>query len=161
MGQPITDPTSGSSFDFDFDFVFDFDPDPELNNFTIVGTKNIMWTVVPGDAGDVCDTLPDKEVIEGVTKVLRQFTGNQTLSSPDRMYRQTWSSDPNFQGTYVYPSPTTKFEDFGSLSAPIPSSGTPRVLIAGEHTAGKYTSTLHGARQSGLQQAQKIIDQFK
>ena len=117
-----------------------------------------MWTVVPGDAGDVCDTLPDTEVIEGVTKVLRQFTGNQTLPPPDRMYRQTWSSDTNFLGTYVYPSPTTTFEDFSSLSAPLPSSGTPRVLIAGEHTAGKYSSTLHGARQSGLEQAQKILD---
>ena len=28
VGQPITDPTSGSSFDFDFDP----DPDPELDN---------------------------------------------------------------------------------------------------------------------------------
>ena len=30
VGQPIKDPTSGSSFDFDFDF--DFDPDSELDN---------------------------------------------------------------------------------------------------------------------------------
>ena len=122
------------------------------------GTKDILWTVVPGDAGDVCDTLPDKEVIEGVTKVLRMFTGNQTIPPPDKMYRQTWSSDPNFLGTYVYPSATTRIEDLTSLSSPLPSSNTPRILIAGEHTAGLYASTLHGARQSGLQQAQKIID---
>ena len=117
------------------------------------GTKDVLWTVVPGDAGDVCDTLPDKEVIEGVTKVLRMFTGNQTIPPPDKM-----SSDPNFLGTYVYPSSSMTIEDLSSLSAPIPSPVSPRVLIAGEHTAGLYTSTLHGARQSGLQQAQKIID---
>ena len=122
------------------------------------GTKNIMWTVVPGDAGDVCDTLPDKEVMEGVTKTLRMFTGNQTIPPPDRMYRQTWSSDPNFLGTYVFPSSTTKIEHLSALAAPLPSSDNPRILIAGEHTAGLYSSTLHGARQSGLQQAQKIID---
>ena len=122
------------------------------------GTKNIMWTVVPGDAGDVCDTLPDKEVMEGVTKTLRMFTGNQTIPPPDRMYRQTWSSDPNFLGTYVFPSSTSKIEHLSDLAAPLPSSDNPRILIAGEHTAGLYSSTLHGARQSGLEQAQKIID---
>ena len=43
MDQPITTPTSGSSFDFDFDFDVDPDPDPELDNFTTI--EVVFWDI--------------------------------------------------------------------------------------------------------------------
>ena len=33
-----------------------------------------------------------------------------------------------------------------------------RILIAGEHTVRLYASKLHGVRQNGLLQAQKVVD---
>ena len=48
-----------------------------------------MWTVLPGDAGDVCDTLTDEEVIDGVTRVLRMFTENKTIPPPENVQTNT------------------------------------------------------------------------
>ena len=69
VGQPITTPTSGSSFDFwllTFDFDFDFDPDPdpdpELDKNTwwkflwSIPKDELITFIPPVQVGQVLDT---------------------------------------------------------------------------------------------------------
>ena len=46
-----------------------------------------------------------------------------------------------------------------ALSAPLPGPDkAPRLLLAGEHCSPAYWSFLHGARQTGLDQAQRLLE---
>ena len=112
---------------------------------------------VVGDGARVADSLPDSKIISVATELLRNFTGNDDIPPPDKVHRQTWSSDPNFKGTYSYPGLSSKKEDFYTLLSAVPSENNPRLLMAGEYTHPQYASVLQGARSTGLDQAQKII----
>ena len=60
VGQPITDPTSGSSLDFDFDP----DPDPELDNKIFdVGTLQCSNGAMTKASSKICLLTPTKVLI--------------------------------------------------------------------------------------------------
>ena len=112
-----------------------------------------------GDGCRVADTLPDTEVGQTATKLLRQFTGDKSIPPPNRVIRNSWSADPNFRGSYSYPGFDTVEEDFANLLTPLPTSGRPKLFFAGEHTYLPASGYMHGARSAGLEQAQKILNE--
>merc|ERR1712227_733879 len=125
----------------------------ERNN----GADNLLWMGISGDGCRVADTLPDTEVGQTATNLLRQFTGDQSIPPPNRVIRNPWSADPNFRGAYSYPSFNTEVEDFANLVTPLTTAGRPKVFFAGEHTSLDGLSTMQGGRASGLEQAQQIL----
>jgi len=127
----------------------------------IIGIRNALTTFVVGDFAEVVEKLTDDEIIEGVAQVLRKFTKDMLIPTPTEVKRHNWLSDPFTLGTWVYPTPKTNYTDYAALQIPLPSEETPRVLLAGEHTHGKYSSTMHGARNTGVDQANKIIQYMK
>jgi len=87
--------------------------------------------------------------------VLRQFTGDPALPSPDKIIRHCWNNgnsmkqvnccvskekqvklfkDPFCLGSGSYPSLATSWDDFEQFLEPLPSFQTPKLLFAGEHT---------------------------
>ena len=122
------------------------------------GADNLLWVGISGDGCRVADTLLDTEVSQTATKLLRQFTGDKSIPPPDRVIRNTWSADPNYRGSYSYPGFNTVEEDYKNLLEPLSSTGRPKVFFAGEHTYLIGSGYMHGARSSGLEQAQKILN---
>ena len=112
---------------------------------------------ISGDGARVADKLPDIEVMETAADILRQFTGNDSIPSPDRILRHAWFSDPNFRGTYSYPGFDTVEDDYEQLMTPTPSTGRPKVFLAGEYTHSVWAGTMQGARSTAIEQARKII----
>lgn len=51
--------------------------------------------------------------------------------------------------------------DFDKLSTPLPNAEDPRLMFAGEATSSAYWSTLHGARMSGLREAERVWEKMK
>ena len=51
--------------------------------------------------------------------------------------------------------------DFDKMSTPLPSAEDPRLLFAGEATSAAYLSTLHGARLSGLREAERVWERME
>ena len=51
--------------------------------------------------------------------------------------------------------------DWARLLAPLPRPQLPRLLLAGEHTSRHSFKTIHGARDTGLAQAQAIVDTYQ
>ena len=47
---------------------------------------------------------------------------------------------------------------FKKMGDPVPTNRNPRVLFAGEATSKKLWSFLHGARQTGMNEAFRIIN---
>ena len=52
-------------------------------------------------------------------------------------------------------------DDWARLLAPLPRPRLPRLLLAGEHTSTHSFKTIHGARDTGLAQAQAIVDTYQ
>jgi spermine oxidase len=101
-------------------------------------------------------------------------------SLPVEAHRSRWQSDPLFRGSYSYVSTAAgcsgaDFDTLGEplrppgpgpcggngeaclLSAPPLLQGDEVLLFAGEHTHREFYSTAHGAFESGLREAKRII----
>jgi len=115
----------------------------------------VMW--VSGEAAVIVDSIDDEQVLKGATRILRRFTGDPGISVPDKILRHPWLADPLALGTWSYPSVNTKHQDYYELMRAMPSPENPRLLLAGEHVHPQYWSFMHGARLSGIEQADKII----
>lgn len=126
----------------------------------VSGVRNALAMWVVGDFAEMTEKLSDQQILSAAAELLRKFTGNPSISTPTRVKRHNWISDPLTLGAWSYPTPRTNYNDFSALQVPLPSKRNPRVLLAGEYTHPKYFSTMHGARSSGMEQALKII-QFK
>eukprot|EP00095_Tigriopus_kingsejongensis_P004146 maker-scaffold703_size109190-snap-gene-0.19 protein:Tk04146 transcript:maker-scaffold703_size109190-snap-gene-0.19-mRNA-1 annotation:"peroxisomal n1-acetyl-spermine spermidine oxidase" len=118
----------------------------------------VCW--ISGSGARIADQMRDQEVLERVIWVLRKFTGDPGIPSPQRLFRATWSTLPEFMGTNAFSQRSTEKIDFHTLSQPLPDEVTPRLLFAGEATHSRYWGTLHGARLSGLREAKRILDRI-
>ena len=65
----------------------------------------------------------------------------------------------NMQCGISYPSVVSgqTSDDWATLLAPVPRDTLPRLLLAGEHTSRTHGRVVHGARDTGVSQAQAIV----
>jgi len=125
--------------------------------YEVEGQPKMLVAWVGGLAAETVDSLADDQIIDCIGHLVRKFTGDVTLTRPDRIYRHPWSTDEFALGTYSFPSVRTTPRDYESLSTPLPSVDMPRLLLAGEHTHNYFWSFLHGAHASGIKQADAIL----
>jgi len=126
--------------------------------YEVEGVRNMLLMWVLGEAAITVDHLPDHAVLEGATLLLHRFTGDPSLAAPHRLVRHSWMADRYTRGAWSFPSLYAKTADYVELLRPLPAPDKPRLLLAGEHTHPKYWSFMHGARMSGHEQADKIIE---
>lgn len=107
----------------------------------VEGSKHVLCAFICGPESIVMEHASDEEVAEGVTRVLRQFTGDASLPYPCTILRSKWASDPYFCGSYSFMDLTSNVGHQCDLSCPVPGSCDPVppiLLFAGEATcAGK------------------------
>lgn len=128
------------------------------------GSKQILCAYVSGPEANFMEKLSDEEVAEGITRILRQFTGDASLPFPTTVLRSKWASDPYFCGTCSYMSLDANVGHQCDLSCPLPGPCEPVppiLLFAGEATCAGHYSTVHGARLSGIREAERIIQLTK
>jgi len=115
----------------------------------------LFWVV--GPAAKVVDSLSDEEVAQGATTLLQKVHRNKNITNASRVTRHPWTNDPFTLGAYSYPRYGAKEGVQAILASPLPSKDCPRLLLAGEHASPEFWSFLHGAYDSGIAQARKII----
>jgi len=126
----------------------------------VEGSKHVMCAYVSGPEALDMEKASDEEVAEGITRVLRQFTGDASLPFPCSVLRSKWSTDPYFCGSYSYLGMQSSVGHQCDLSCPLPGPcepSPPILLFAGEATCAGHYSTVHGARLSGIREAERII----
>ncbi|CAH1109020.1 unnamed protein product [Psylliodes chrysocephalus] len=124
------------------------------------GSKHVLCAFISGPEAVVMEQASDEEVAFGITKVLRQFTGDPSLPYPSTVLRSKWASDPYFCGAFSYLTLDSAIDDQNELSSPVPDTSDPVppiLLFAGEATCVGHHSTVHGARLSGIREAERII----
>lgn len=130
----------------------------------VEGSKHVLCAYISGPEAQHMEKLSDEEVAEGITRVLRQFTGDASLPYPNSILRSKWSTDPYFCGAYSYLGMNSNVGHQCDLSCPLPGPCEPVppiLLFAGEATCAGSYSTVHGARLSGIREAERIIQLTK
>lgn len=130
----------------------------------VEGSKHVLCAYVSGPEAAQMETASDEEVADGITRVLRQFTGDSTLPYPTTVLRSKWITDPYFCGSYSYMALNSNVGHQCDLSSPLPGPCEPCdpiLLFAGEATCVGHYSTVHGARLSGIREAERIIQLTK
>ncbi len=111
------------------------------------------------------EKLGDKEVMDGCVFLFRKFLGNSMpWTAPVKMVRSNWFTNKHFRGSYSFRSVTTDLvkASASDLASPLlDSTGRPSLLFAGEATHDHYYSTVHGAVESGLREAERILDFYR
>ena len=95
----------------------------------------------------------NEALIAGALRHLAMMLGQDEVPLPRGAEVTRWREDPWCRGSYSYVPVGGSYQDHAALAEP-----EGRVRFAGEHTAGKAASTVHGAMMSGLREAQRLLD---
>uniref|UniRef100_A0A914W0J8 Amine oxidase domain-containing protein n=1 Tax=Plectus sambesii TaxID=2011161 RepID=A0A914W0J8_9BILA len=122
-------------------------------------SKNVLlgWLSGPGPAA--IDAMSDDKVSTTVTSLFRRMLKNSTIPAPTKIFRNQWTTNPLFGGTYSYISVAaakTGLSLNDQLAAPIVVDGVARVLFAGEATHEDVYATVIGAYSSGRREAERL-----
>ncbi|XP_053730414.1 peroxisomal N(1)-acetyl-spermine/spermidine oxidase [Synchiropus splendidus] len=124
---------------------------------------HILCGWIAGHESEYMETLPEQEVFNAVTQLIRRFTGNPTIT-PRRVLRSQWYNDPWTCGSYTYPGVGSSDQDLENMMEPLPTKKSPsqplQVLFAGEATHPCYFSTVHGALLTGWREADRLITHY-
>ncbi|XP_014477080.1 PREDICTED: spermine oxidase-like [Dinoponera quadriceps] len=125
-------------------------------------SQHVLCAWVCGHEALDMELCSDELVVESITRLLRQFTGDPTLPYPANILRSKWCTDQYFAGAYSYMAMGSTVDHQCNLAAPLPEScDSPILLFAGEATIPGHYSTVHGARLSGIREAERIIQLTK
>ncbi|CAH0404698.1 unnamed protein product [Chilo suppressalis] len=134
---------------------------------TVPNSKHVLCAWVVGKEAKAMERLCDKDIVEGLTELLRSSTGDSTIPYPMTVLRSTWTSDPFFGGAYSFDFKCSDGTAQRALACPLPGpreSIPPILLFAGEATVPGHFATVSGARLSGIREAERIVQltvQFK
>ncbi|XP_003491942.2 peroxisomal N(1)-acetyl-spermine/spermidine oxidase-like [Bombus vosnesenskii] len=127
-------------------------------------SQHVLCAWVCGREAADMELCSDEEVVESITRVLRQFTGDPTLPYPANLLRSKWCMDQYFAGSCSYMGMNSTVGHQCDLASPLPGTCEPIppiLLFAGEATIPGHYSTVHGARLSGIREAERIIQLTK
>ncbi|GBM24068.1 Spermine oxidase [Araneus ventricosus] len=127
---------------------------------------NLLCVWVTGDGAVQMESLSEEEVSDNCMKLL-QLLLKVELPKPSRFFRSSWMLDPFSCGSYSYLSVDCEKENVfpHDLAEPeyasSPFSKHPVLLFAGEATHDQYYSTVHGAYETGLREAERIFHHYR
>lgn len=131
---------------------------------TVDYQPNVLCARVSGRETIKIESLPDNVLKDGLRILLKHFITNWPISQPVHVITSKWRSNCHFNGSYTHYS--MKSEEFDAntkdLARPILNHvACPIIQFAGEATHAYYFSTVHGAIETGVREAQRLIDFYK
>jgi polyamine oxidase len=109
-----------------------------------------------GEAARARERLSDEDAVAELVEALT--TGfDADVPDPSGALVTRWAADPFARGSYSYVAAGAGFDDFEALAEQV----SDRLLFAGEATYGEFFATVHGAYQSGIREADRLIDGWR
>ncbi len=150
-------------------------------------SKNILEITVAGfQAEEIC-LASDEKALTDIHSILRKFLGipqikvflflfshshfiaccfrlgNSDIPYPIDILRSRWSKDICTLGSIVYPKESATTNDLitQEQTADYGFPDHPRLLFAGDSTICEHFGTIHGARLSGIREANRIVESVR
>lgn len=83
-------------------------------------SQHVLCAWVCGREAADMELCSDEEVVESITRVLRQFTGDPTLPYPANLLRSKWCMDQYFAGSCSYMGMDSTVGHQCDLASPLP-----------------------------------------
>lgn len=125
---------------------------PEWVDLTATTGRPIAVGFAGGDEARRLEGLDDDRIVELGVEALGTAIG-RALPVPERTVVTRWAADPFARGSYSSLAVGATGADRDALTEPIGS----RVFLAGEATNRRHPSTVHGAWESGLAVAERVV----
>jgi len=106
-----------------------------------------------GDCAQYLESMPPEEAMQLALSTLRIIFGASVPQSPVDYEVTSWSQDPYSLGSHSHYNVGGTPSDRATLAEPLGGS----LVLAGEAFHPEFPSTLHGAYQMGVIQAQRIL----
>ncbi|XP_032672835.1 uncharacterized protein LOC116844858 isoform X2 [Odontomachus brunneus] len=148
----------------------EFEPLPKwttyITGFDVLHShKNILVGWISGEGARAIEQIPEETVKSIVTTLLSRYM-NRPIPLPADCFTSKWFTNEYIRGGYC--NITTSCETAGvsttTLSEPVwakvktdPLDQIPVLLLAGEATHDHYFSTVHGAYETGINQANLCV----
>lgn len=121
---------------------------------------NVLMTVYVGDFAKEIEEMDPEDLTTELTNFLRNLFGDLTISRPKSVITSKWVSNPLIRGAYSYSSFASISSDYLTIADSIPDNINPKIFFAGEATDSRRYSTVHGARFTGIREAEKILNHY-
>lgn len=122
-----------------------------VNGQRLLGAP-VLTALVAGDHARSLERLTDEGTIKATMDAVRTVFGTGA-PEPTAFKITRWGVDPYAGGAYSYARVGASLEDRAELGRPVAD----RLFFAGEATHGTFSGTVHGAYQTGLAQADRIV----
>ena len=121
--------------------------------------SNVYSSWFSGEEAEAVEKVTDFELANGMCLMLETFL-RKPISRPIRIERSTWCGDKLFLGSYSYQRTGSSMLDRELLSQPVSGSTPLQLLFAGEATHPTLYSTTNGAYESGIREANRLLNTF-
>ena len=130
-----------------------------LFGFDAVFTRpNVILGWISGDGARAMEGLSDSQIKNTCLDLLRKFLNDSNIPVPVNFIVSRWHSNPYTLGSYSYHTPSIQPKEIQTLAEPLTNKdGVPVLLFAGEATHADYYGCTHAARDSGIREAERII----
>ncbi|VDL83138.1 unnamed protein product [Nippostrongylus brasiliensis] len=131
----------------------------ELTTIQIVDWEpNTLMSWVAGAGQRVMDDMSDEEIIEKLTKLLRELKNDPSIEPPTEVIRTKLTKNELLLGSYSYMSQAQSQAriSHSRLSIPVKHNKRPRLLFAGEATHHRLFQTAIGAYLSGRREVDRL-----
>ncbi|KAI4485608.1 hypothetical protein M0802_012670 [Mischocyttarus mexicanus] len=129
--------------------------------YTIDSQPNVLCAWVGRESALKIEQLQDHELEEGLHLLLVTFFGKHyTIPKPINLKRTIWNRNHLFKGSYSFPtilSDRIRITPHNLANPVMSSNNKPLILFAGEATHNKFFATVHGAIESGIREAERLI----
>lgn len=118
---------------------------------------NVLLGRLAGSKVAQMESLEDEEIALSCSQIFDKFLPERKRGKIVGVKTSKWKTNENFNGTYSYHTEENPSVD--EIATPIcGSDGKPRVQFAGEATHPYFFSTVHGAIETGVREANRLIE---
>lgn len=131
-----------------------------LNSIRRLSNSSVYSVSFAGVDAHQIISLPKEEVVTALLKIVGDRFLRKTLPPLKRVIRSNWGEDPCFLGSYSFNTPHSNTRHREALARPLTGSAPLQVLFAGEATHLTHFSATHGAYESGVREAERLIQHY-
>lgn len=132
-----------------------------LNSIRRLSNSSVYCVSFAGVDAHQIVSLPEEEVVTALLKTMEDRFLRKNLPPLKRVIRSNWGEDPCFLGSYSFNTPRSNTRHREALARPLTGSAPLQVLFAGEATHLTHFSATHGAFESGVREAERLIQYYR
>jgi len=126
----------------------------------VLNNRNVLVTWISGDEAEYMEHLSDGEILQTCAGLIRRFLNDSSIPDPVKVTPTQWCTNQYILGSYSFRNFVVRSHHLADLREPVRQANVPKILFAGEATDSLGYSTLHGARDSGLREAERLIAHY-